>query len=40
MTRHILENRIENISDIKNFNIADYKYNPELSNENLMCFTR
>ncbi|GMN89221.1 peroxide stress protein YaaA [Francisella sciaenopsi] len=40
MTRYILENRIENISNIKNFNVADYKYNPELSNENLMCFTR
>lgn len=40
MTRYILENRIENISDIKKFNVADYKFNLELSNENLMCFTR
>ncbi|WP_150464108.1 peroxide stress protein YaaA [Francisella sp. XLW-1] len=40
MTKYILENRIENISDIKNFNIANYKYSPELSTENLMCFTR
>jgi cytoplasmic iron level regulating protein YaaA (DUF328/UPF0246 family) len=40
MARYILENRIENIDDIKKFNVADYQFNPDLSKENLLCFTR
>ncbi|AIT09896.1 hypothetical protein LO80_07895 [Candidatus Francisella endociliophora] len=40
MTRYILENRIENIEDIKKFDIAGYEFNHELSKENLICFTR
>ena len=40
MSRYILENRIEKIEDIKNFNIAGYSFNTEFSKENLLCFTR
>ena len=40
MSRYILENKIENIEDIKNFNIAGYSFNAEFSKENLLCFTR
>ncbi|ALB02260.1 hypothetical protein ACH24_00355 [Francisella persica ATCC VR-331] len=40
IARFILKNRIEDISDIKNFNVAGYQFNPELSKENLLCFTR
>ncbi|MDE4978428.1 peroxide stress protein YaaA, partial [Francisella tularensis subsp. holarctica] len=31
MTRYILENRIENDSDIKKFNVAGYQFNPDFS---------
>ncbi len=40
MSRYILENRIENIEDIKKFDIAGYKFNAELSKDKLICFTR
>ena len=40
MSRYIVENRIENIEDIKKFDIAGYSFNTELSKENLLCFTR
>lgn len=40
ITRYILENRIENVSDIKKFNVAGYQFNPDFSDENLLCFTR
>lgn len=40
MARFILENRIEDISDIKNFNVSSYQFNPDFSQENLFCFTR
>ena len=40
MSRYILENRIENVDDIKKFDIAGYNFNTELSKENLICFTR
>lgn len=40
MSRYILENKIENIEDIKKFDVAEYSYNLELSNKNTLCFTR
>lgn len=40
MARYILENRIENIENIKKFDLAGYKFNAELSKESLICFTR
>jgi hypothetical protein len=40
MSRYILENKIENIEDIKNFSIDRYSFNTELSNKNSLCFTR
>ncbi|MED7819690.1 MULTISPECIES: peroxide stress protein YaaA [unclassified Francisella] len=40
MTRFILENQIEDIHDIKKFNIAGYKFNQDLSKDDLFCFTR
>lgn len=39
MARFILENRIKDISDIKSFNVASYQFNPDFSQENLLCFT-
>ncbi|QIV95033.1 peroxide stress protein YaaA [Allofrancisella frigidaquae] len=40
MARFILENRVKNIQDIKNFKVEGYQYNPEFSHSNLFCFTR
>lgn len=40
MSRYILENKIDCVEDIKNFNIDGYSFNPELSNKNSLCFTR
>ena len=40
MAKFILENRIEDTEEIKKFNIADYKFNPQFSNNNCFCFTR
>lgn len=40
MSRYILENKIESTEDIKRFDIAGYRFNQELSNKNLICFTR
>ena len=39
MTRYIIQNEIDNIEDIK-FNIEDYEYNEELSNDKELVFTR
>ncbi|NLL30054.1 MAG: peroxide stress protein YaaA [Clostridiales bacterium] len=40
MTRYIIQNEIDNIEDIKKFNIEDYEYNEELSNDKELVFTR
>ncbi|AXA34165.1 peroxide stress protein YaaA [Francisella adeliensis] len=40
MSRYILENKIEDTESIKKFDIAGYSFNSELSNKNLLCFTR
>ncbi|MDE4948900.1 peroxide stress protein YaaA, partial [Francisella tularensis subsp. holarctica] len=39
MTIYILENRIENVSDIKKFKVAGNQINPDYYDENLLCFT-
>lgn len=40
MTRYIIQNEIENIEDIKKFDIDGYSFNEEMSNENELVFTR
>lgn len=40
MVRYIIENRIENIEDLKGFNYDGYWFNERLSNENKLVFTR
>ena len=40
MTSYIIKNRIEDIKELHNFNKAGYKYNPQLSDENNITFTR
>lgn len=40
MVRYIVENRIDNHQDIKNFNLAGYLFNKELSNDNNYIFIR
>ena len=40
MAKFILENNIENPEDIKTFDIENYDYNPNLSNEKSWVFTR
>ncbi|AJC48656.1 peroxide stress protein YaaA [Allofrancisella guangzhouensis] len=40
MARFILTNKIDDIQSIKKFNVGGYQYNPELSQDNLLCFTR
>lgn len=40
MTRYIIQNEIENIEDIKKFNIDGYLFNEEMSNEKELVFTR
>ena len=40
MSRYILENKIENIEDIKTFNMNGYQFNAEFSKNNSLCFTR
>lgn len=40
LTRYIIKNKIDTIDEIKNFNYDGYIFNPELSNENSIIFTR
>lgn len=40
MTRYIIQNEIENIEDIKKFDIDGYSFNEDMSNENELVFTR
>lgn len=40
MTRYIIQNRIENVEDLKHFEVEGYFYNDELSEENNYIFTR
>lgn len=40
MSRYIIQNKINDSEQLKNFNEEDYQYNEELSNENEWVFTR
>lgn len=40
MVRYIIDNNIENVSEIKNFNVVGYGYDANLSTENQWVFTR
>jgi len=40
MVRYIIDNNIENVSEIKNFNLVGYGYDANLSTENQWVFTR
>jgi uncharacterized protein len=40
MARYIIINKIEKTSDLKNFSDNGYKYNPALSQENKLVFTK
>jgi len=40
LTRHIIENKIENIEDIKAFSVEGYQFNKKLSEGNSWVFTR
>lgn len=40
MTRYILQNEIEDIEKIKEFNLDGYEYNEEMSNDSEFVFTR
>ena len=40
MTRYIIQNEIENIEDIKKFDIDGYSFNEDMSNENELVFIR
>jgi len=40
MTRFVIENRIQDPDYLKGFDCEGYLYNPDLSNENKMVFTR
>lgn len=40
MTRYILQNEIEDIEKIKDFNLDGYEYNEEMSNDTEFVFTR
>ena len=35
-----VKNRVQRVIELKNFQQADYCFNPELSNEEQYCFTR
>lgn len=40
MCDYLIKNKITNIEDIKSFNIDGYSFNPDLSNESTITFTR
>ncbi|MDZ5010801.1 peroxide stress protein YaaA, partial [Clostridium perfringens] len=40
MTRYIIQNEIEDIQEIKKFDLDGYQYNEELSTEKELVFTR
>jgi len=40
MTRYIIQNEIEEIKEIKKFNLDGYEFNEEMSNEKEIIFTR
>jgi uncharacterized protein len=40
MSRYIIQNEINNVEDIKKFNLEGYEFNEELSNNNELVFTR
>jgi uncharacterized protein len=40
MVRYVIENRIENVEDLKGFNADGYWFSPQLSTENKLVFTR
>lgn len=40
MTRYIIQNEIEEIEEIKKFNLDGYEFNEEMSNEKELVFTR
>lgn len=40
MTRYIIQNEIEEIKEIKNFNLDGYEFNEKMSNEKELVFTR
>lgn len=40
MARYIIENKIENIEDLKGFNIENYWFSPQKSTDNKLIFTR
>lgn len=40
MARYMIQNRIQNPEDLKDFNLDGYKYQPKLSSDNDMVFTR
>jgi len=40
MTRFVIENRIKDPENLKGFDAEGYMYNPDLSKENKMVFTR
>jgi cytoplasmic iron level regulating protein YaaA (DUF328/UPF0246 family) len=38
--RYVIENRIEDVEDLKGFNADGYWYNPGLSTDKKLVFTR
>lgn len=40
MVRYVIENRIDNVEDLKGFNAEGYWFSPQLSTENKLVFTR
>lgn len=40
MSRYVIENRLHNPEELKNFNVAGYAFDPELSKQNDWVFTR
>lgn len=40
MARYIIKNRLENVEDLKHFNMQGYRYDPKLSSEQELVFIR
>ena len=40
MARFIIKNKIDNLEDLKSFNLNGYKYNENLSSDTDFIFTR